>query len=95
MTAYIIVDVNITDPTRYDEYKQLAAATVGAYDGRYVVRGGVCETLEGDWTPGRFVMLEFPSRERAREWWESPEYAPAKAIRQAISTTDMILFTSP
>ena len=65
------------------------------YDGRYVIRGGQCETLEGDWTPGRFVMLEFPSRERAREWWESPEYAPAKAIRQAISTTDMILVTNP
>ena len=91
MAAYIIVNVTINDPSRYDEYKQLAAPTVEAYGGRYIVRGGATTTLEGDWQPGRVVVLEFPDRDRAREWWGSPEYAPAKAIRQEIATTDMIL----
>ena len=91
MAAYIIVNVTINDPTRYDEYKQLAGPTVEAYGGRYIVRGGETATLEGEWQPGRVVVLEFPSSERAKEWWGSPEYAPAKEIRQAIATTDMIV----
>jgi uncharacterized protein (DUF1330 family) len=91
MSAYIIVDIEITDPVQYEEYKQLAAPTVVQFDGRYVVRGGLAETLEGGWTPGRLVVLEFPSAERAREWWESDEYAPAKAMRHASATSEMIL----
>jgi uncharacterized protein (DUF1330 family) len=91
MPAYIIVDIEITDPVQYERYKQLAAPTVGQYDGRYVVRGGAVEALEGGWEPGRLVVLEFPSVERAREWWESDEYAPAKAMRHASATSEMIL----
>jgi len=68
MSAYIIVDVAVTDPERYDTYKQLAAPTVEAFDGVYVVRGGSAETLEGNWSPGRVVVLRFPSVERAKEW---------------------------
>ena len=91
MAAYIIVNVTINDPSRYDEYKQLAAPTVEAYGGRYIVRGGETATLEGEWQAGRVVVLEFSDSDRAKEWWGSKEYAPAKAIRQAIATTDMIV----
>ena len=91
MSAYIIVDIEITDPVQYETYKQLAAPTVAQYDGRYVVRGGAVQTLEGGWTPGRLVVLEFPSIERAREWWDSEEYAPAKAMRHASANSEMIL----
>ena len=91
MAAYIIVNVTINDPSRYEEYKQLAAPTVEAYGGRYIVRGGATTTLEGDGQPGRVVVLEFPDSARAKEWWGSQEYAPAKAIRQAIATTDMVV----
>jgi uncharacterized protein (DUF1330 family) len=91
MPVYIIVDVDIQDPLLYEEYKKLTPASIAAYDGRFVVRGGETEVLEGDWRPGRFVMLEFPSLEAAKQWWASPEYAPAKAIRQRIAKTNMIL----
>jgi uncharacterized protein (DUF1330 family) len=91
MPAYIIVDVAITDPQEYEDYKKLTPASLAAYDGRFVVRGGAAETLEGDWQPGRIVVLEFPTAEQARKWWDSPEYAPAKAIRQRASRTGMIL----
>lgn len=91
MAAYVIVDVNVTDPDRYEEYKKLAHPTVVGYGGRYVVRGGAAETLEGNSVPGRVVVLEFPTRERAKEWWNSAEYTPAKEIRQASATTEMIL----
>ena len=86
MAAYVIVDVRINDPVTYAEYKQLTPAAIAAYGGRFVVRGGQTETLEGDWSPGRIVVLEFESVERAREWWASAEYAPAKALRQRSST---------
>jgi uncharacterized protein (DUF1330 family) len=91
MAAYVIVNVTINDTTRYEEYKKLAAPTVTAYGGRYIVRGGAAEALEGKWRPGRVVLLEFPDSQRAREWWNSPEYAPAKELRQAIASTDMMV----
>lgn len=91
MAAYIIVDIVVHDPERYEEYKRLAGPTVGQYDGRYIVRGGHAERLEGSREPHRTVVLEFPTFERAKEWWGSPEYAPAKAIRQEIATSEMIV----
>jgi uncharacterized protein (DUF1330 family) len=91
MPAYVVVEIEVEDPVRYERYKQLAASSVAAHGGRYVVRGGPVETLEGDWRPPRFVILEFPSSERARAWWASPEYAEAKALRQAIARSQMIL----
>ena len=91
MAAYVIVDVAIEDPVVYEEYKKLTPAAIAAFGGRFVVRGGAAQTLEGDWRPGRVVVLEFASAERAREWWASPEYAPAKALRQQSATTRMIL----
>ena len=91
MKAYIIVDVHITDPSRYEDYKKLTPGSLLPYEGKFVVRGGSCETLEGSWIPGRIVVLEFPSMERAKAWWSSDGYAPAKALRQAASITHMIV----
>jgi uncharacterized protein (DUF1330 family) len=91
MAAYILVDVNITDPDEYEAYRKLTPATIAAFGGKFIVRGGATETLEGDWNPGRFVVLEFPSAEQAKAWWESPEYTVAKAIRYRAASSKMIL----
>ncbi len=91
MPAYIIVDIDIQDPAEYEYYKQLTPATIAAHNGRFVVRGGTVETLEGDWAPGRIVVLEFPDLETAKGWWASDDYAPAKAIRQRSAKTKMIM----
>jgi uncharacterized protein (DUF1330 family) len=91
MSAYVIVDVKITDPVEYEEYKKLTPASIAAYDGKFIVRGGPVEVLEGEWDYGRIVLLEFDSVERAKEWWNSTEYAKAKSMRQRSSTTKMIL----
>jgi uncharacterized protein (DUF1330 family) len=91
MPAYVVVDIAVEDPELYERYKQLAPASIAAYDGRYIVRGGPTTLLEGTWQPSRLVVLEFPSAERARAWWDSPEYAQAKAIRQSCAKTEMLL----
>ena len=91
MKAYIIVDVTITNSTLYEDYKKLTPASLEPFDGKFVIRGGTAETLEGPWQPGRIVVLEFPSKQKAKDWWSSSMYAPAKAIRQSASETKMIL----
>lgn len=91
MKAYIIVDVKINDPQRYEDYKKLTPGSLKPFDGKFIVRGGKTETLEGEWQPGRIVMLEFPSMEKAKAWWASDEYAPAKALRQSTADTRMIV----
>lgn len=91
MAAYVIVEVSINDPIEYEEYKKLTPATISAFDGRFVVRGGTTTSLEGDWQPERIVVVEFPSVERAKEWWSSAEYTKAKLIRQRTATTKMII----
>ncbi|WP_002628962.1 DUF1330 domain-containing protein [Cystobacter fuscus] len=91
MPAYVMIDITVKDAETYERYKQLAPPTIAAYGGRYLARGGATETLEGTWSPTRIALLEFPTVERAREWWNSPEYAPAKAMRQASSSTDLLL----
>ena len=91
MPAYVIVNVAVTDPERYEEYRKLAGPTVTAYGGRFLARGGGAEVLEGGWTPRRVVILEFPSVARVKEWWGSPEYAVAKRIRHVTATTEMIV----
>ncbi len=91
MAAFVVVDVEVTDPVRYEEYKKQAAATVAPFGGKYVARGGRVEVLEGDWPTGRFVILEFPTAERAREWWGSEAYRHAKALRHATARSKMLL----
>lgn len=91
MPAYIIVEVDIHDPVQYEDYKQLTPASLLPYNGKFVVRGGKTEMLEGDWDPKRIVVLEFPTKELAKQWWSSDEYAPAKSLRQRTASTKMIL----
>ncbi len=91
MTAYIILDIEVTDPVRYAEYKDLATPTVAQYRGKYIVRGGKAENLEGDWTPSRIVVLEFENVEQARKWLNSPEYRPALELRHQTAVTRSIL----
>ena len=95
MKAYVVVDVSIHDNAGYDVYKGLAPAAIGKYKGKYLVRGAKTTVLEGTWDPKRFVILEFPTADAARDWWNSPEYAPAKKLRQASSTTQMLLVEGP
>jgi uncharacterized protein (DUF1330 family) len=80
MVAYVIAHVEVTDIIGYEEYSQKVSATIEAYGGRSNVRGGATEVLEGD-APGRWVLLEFPSMDRLKAWWDSPEYLPLRAVR--------------
>lgn len=91
MPAYVVVDVGVKDPVRYERYKQLAQESLPIFGGRYLARGGAVQVLEGDWTPERLVILEFPSVDRAKAWWASAEYSEGKALRQATAHTDMVL----
>jgi uncharacterized protein (DUF1330 family) len=95
MPAYVVVQITVNDPDTYSRYKDLAPPAIAAYRGRYLLRGGTVKTLEGTWDPGRFVILEFPDGESAQAWWDSPEYAEAKALRQSCAHTEMILVEGP
>lgn len=91
MPAYIVVEVEVEDPVRYEDYKKMVPPSLAEYGGRFLVRGGKVENLEGDWSPKRLVLVEFSSVEQAKAWWSSPEYADAKALRQATAKTQMIV----
>ena len=95
MSAYVIVDVAVHDPDAYERYKGMSLAAVTAFGGRFIVRGGKAEVLEGEWTPQRVVVVEFDTVEQAKSWWSSDEYAPAKALRQSASTGKIILVEGP
>lgn len=90
MAAYLIADVEVTDPQGYEEYRQKVPAIIAAHGGRYLVRGGTTEVLEGDWVPRRTVILEFPSREKLQAFYRSPEYQPLIAIRQRASNSRLV-----
>jgi uncharacterized protein (DUF1330 family) len=91
MSAYIILDIEVTDPEGYKEYIKLGPPTVALYGGKYITRTTESETLEGDWNPKRIVVLEFPSVEMAKAWINSPEYAPALALRHKYATSKSIV----
>jgi uncharacterized protein (DUF1330 family) len=91
MAAYVIVQVDVKDPVRYDDYKSMVPASMKPYGGRFLVRGGKTHSMEGSWSPSRFVIVEFPSVEQAKAWWASPEYAEAKALRQATAESQLII----
>jgi len=91
VTAYIINDMEITDPHRFEEYKLLSPATVAAYGGKFLARSGEVNALEGDWTPRRLVILEFQDRAQAQAWLNSPEYAPARRLRQLSANSRMVV----
>lgn len=91
MAAYLIAEVEITDPKAYEEYRKIVPTTIAQYGGRYLVRGGAVEPKEGGWTPSRIVVLEFASMDQARKWYHSAEYAPALAIRTRAGKSKVIL----
>ena len=91
MSAYVIVDIDVTDPVVYDTYKKMASSAVAAYGGKYLARGGQTEVLEGDWQPKRLVILEFASVAQAKAWVDSPEYRPARALRHQAATSRMVV----
>jgi len=91
MPAYVINDMEVTDPGLMEEYKKLSPPTVAQFGGKFLARGGKVETLEGGWTPKRLVILEFPSVEQAKAWVASAEYAPARQMRQKATTSNLIV----
>lgn len=91
MSAYIIVQVRVHHADAYADYRARVPPTLEPYGGKFIVRGGQVETLEGDWSPERFVILEFPNVERAKAWHASPEYQSVAAIRYQNATSQMIV----
>jgi uncharacterized protein (DUF1330 family) len=91
MAAYVIVEIEILDPEGYEEYKKRAGESVLKYGGKYIVRGGATEVLEGDWKPKRIVILEFDSMQRARDWLHCEEYREPRKMRHRTARTNMIL----
>jgi len=91
MPAYVIIDIEVHDPAKFEEYKKLGPPSIAAYGGKYLVRGGDCETLDGTWSPTRIVVLEFPDMPRAREWYNSDLYARAIQLRHASAKSQFIL----
>jgi uncharacterized protein (DUF1330 family) len=91
MSAYVIVDLEVLDPIGFEEYKKQAAETVHKHGGKYIVRGGKTETLEGEWKPKRIVVLQFESMQRAKEWLNCEDYREPRKMRHRTAKTKMIL----
>jgi len=91
MTAYILVDIAVTDPELYEEVKQRTPPIVAQYGGRYLARGGSTEVLHGNWNPERLVLLSFDSLEQANAWESSPEYTAVKQLRDRCARVNMVL----
>jgi uncharacterized protein (DUF1330 family) len=90
MAAYLIAEIDVHDMALYDKYRALVPATVAKHGGRFLVRGGAVEPLEGGWTPKRIIVLEFPSMEKAKAWYNSPDYQEALPFRLKASTGRVI-----
>ena len=90
MPAYVIVETIVSDPERYERYKEAAPPAITAYGGRYLARGGEKTVLEGDWDPVRVVILEFPDLETAKRWYASDEYGAARTVREGAASLNMV-----
>jgi uncharacterized protein (DUF1330 family) len=91
MSAYVIGDIEVTDPAAYEEYRKQVLAVVTKYGGKFIVRGGKIDSKEGGWNPKRIVVLEFPSLAQAQKWYHSPEYAPLIKLREKASKGRLII----
>ena len=91
MAGYVVVQVSIHDPEGFAVYREMVPPTLEVYGGRYLVRGGDWENLEGDWKPERLVIIEVDSVEQAKNWWSSKEYAPAKELREKTTTSKLVI----
>ena len=90
MAAYVIGEIEVTDPALYEDYRKQVLATIEKHGGRFLVRGGKVEALEGGWAPKRLVLLEFPTMQQALGWYRSAEYAPLIKLRQRASRGKLI-----
>lgn len=91
MPAYVIADVTVTDPPAMEEYRKQVPATLAKYGGRFLVRGGAHQTMEGDWKPARLVVIEFPSLADAQRWYDSEEYRAPRALRMRAGRTNVLI----
>jgi uncharacterized protein (DUF1330 family) len=91
MSAYVIVEIDVVDPVGYEDYKKRASASVERHGGKYIVRGGKTEVLEGDWQPKRIVVLQFDSMQRAKDWLHCEEYREPRKMRHRTARTNMVL----
>ena len=91
MPAYLIAEIEVTDPVGYDEYKKRVPAVIAAYGGRYLARGGAIEVLEGRWQPKRIAIIEFPNLASIKAFWESPEYQPLRKIRERCAKSNLVV----
>ena len=91
MSAYVIAEVEVSDPAAYDDYRKQVPSVISKYGGKFIVRGGRVETMEGDWSPKRIVALEFPSMEQALKWYRSEEYAPLIKLRRRAARGKLII----
>jgi uncharacterized protein (DUF1330 family) len=91
MKAYVIANIDVQDPTRYADYIKLTPGTIAPFGGRFIARGGRSERLEGDSPVNRLVVLEFPSYEQAKAWYDSDGYRVAMAIRRSASHGSLLL----
>ena len=91
MSAYIIVDIEVTDPEAFEKYRSQVSPMIAKHGGKYLVRGGPFEVLEGDWTLNRLVVLEFPTIETAKEFYDSEEYRPLKEMRLKATKSNLVL----
>lgn len=91
MPAYVLAEIEITNPEGYKAYTAMVPETILKHGGRFLVRGGAVHTLEGEWPQQRRVIIEFPTVEAARKWWDSPEYQKPKALRRANSRGRLLL----
>ncbi len=91
MPAYVIADIEITDPEGFAQYRERVPATIEKFGGRYLTRGGAVEVLEGAWSPNRCVIVEFPSMAQMKAWWNAPEYLPLRALRERTTNSNLIV----
>jgi len=90
VAAYVLADVDVTDPETYKEYTAHTPESIATHGGRFIVRGGAFEVLEGDWRPGRVVVIEFPDMDAALGWYRSADYQELARIRHASSTARIL-----
>ena len=91
MSALLIVDITVHDTERYKEYVELVPSLIEKHDGKYLVRGGNVEVVEGNWQPERLIVLEFPSVASAQAFLEDPDYQPVAEIRHAAASTNLVI----
>jgi len=91
MTAYIIADIEVHNPDRYADYARQTPAFIEKHSGRYIVRGGPAESIEGDWQPHRLIVIEFPSLDHARAFLADPEYRAIAELRWSTATTNLTI----